>query len=82
MINCVKQSSWKPISRSAGHEIPHLWDPDDHYYVNWNRPVISFLNQINLDDPFIPNSSKIHFNIILKSKLRYSKGLLIFASSE
>jgi len=64
--------SWEASSHSARQEIPHLlWNPK--VSVHKGPPVVPILSQMHSVHTFPPHFPKIHSNIIIPSKPRYSE---------
>jgi hypothetical protein len=67
----------------AGQEIPSiLRNPQAHYRVHKNTPLVPNLSQINPAYTLTSYFSKIHFHIHLPHTLRSTKWLRLFKSSK
>jgi len=80
LTNCKRQRPcWEPDSRSPSQVIPCIsWNLKFPYFLRNSSPLWPVLREMNLVHIFLPYFSKIHFNIILPSMLKYSKRFLAF----
>jgi hypothetical protein len=77
LTNCMEQNNSSAATRSSvSQEILRiLWNPKVHCRVYNSPPPVPILRETNQVHAYPPHPFKTHFNIVLPSKLRSSKGL-------
>jgi hypothetical protein len=75
--------SWDTNSHSATKQFPDtLWNLKIPYHVHKSPALVPILSQIDSDYTTLSYFSKIHYNIILSSKSRFSQWSLSFWLSQ